>query len=435
MKEFSLTIKEVRPTQEVRQDLDKIVSLLANLPLPIPEWNHNFTTDILINAASTLSEADKDISNQIIERVFNFALTLGKEDRRSIYGLTARRFARTGQMAVAQRAFDLAQALEEEKLPYLYQDMAYCLYKNDLDPEPMLVKSKQFMGNSNIGYSRITQIEYRDDWRVMDFPRLAKIYLEVGKDPKPLLKEGLALARKLKKDSPTRHYVSANFAEIFAEVGDISSARRIAGRDSDIRFNIAKIQIQKRDLEEALQTVATSNKVILADVIARVAIAKAETGQSGNSEIAKVLEAIATIDSKISRAILFAMLGRAKALSGENPMELFSKSMDLFIESNCTLSNFIRLVEEIDSGGYNATPVLTYLLEDIDMELKDIKNPDFYSSAFQVFDWEDLAKLSIKKGYFDFAKIIISRLEDNKEFIDVYLGLLAELAASELISK
>lgn len=361
-----------------------------------------------------------------------------------IYDL-ARVEIRLGNIPAANAALEATE--EFETISDLRLDFAQAYAKAGIDPQPMLDAVKTTAGRVRIKKNPDV-FEIRTEKQIKDATALALTHFDLGLDPTPFLTQ----ARELLESHPPyekdffvcrlvkAYAVCDDFTNALALVDKITSRhgpKKTKGR-AEARSVIAEEQLKYGDIKGALDTAEGSEDNILISVInARVAIYKAEKGnENPTAEIERTLSLIPTIRSDRAQGILYSMLGRAKALSNENPKSMFvmamGKALSLKVSEDPMTELFNRFTEDVDASGFDATPIFRIALEWADSALEERLNPrDIGTPEInQSMAIEAIVEQQIKLGYLEMAEQTLPKLESESW---VYIPLLADLARAKAI--
>lgn len=318
--------------------------------------------------------------------------------------------------------------------------------KAGIDPQPMLDLVK-----ARAGVVRIERnpdvFDMKTDKQIKDTTALAVTHSHLGLDPTPYLTQAREL---LDSNQPhEKDYYIAKLAEAYAVGGDFTNAVALAdtiiARDpkktkekrSKTRLAIAEEQLKFGDIDGALETAEGSeDNILIAEMNARVAIYKAEKDEDPTVEIDRALSLIPTIESDWSQGLLYSMLGKAKALTKEDPKTMFvqamEKALSLEVSEDPLAELFTRFIADVDASGFDATPVFNIALEWADRALEEKLEPGDISfpEINQGMAIEAIIEQQINLGYLEMAEQTLPKLEKEDW---VYIPLLANLAHAKAL--
>lgn len=340
----------------------------------------------------------------------------------------------------------LEAAGENDIINRLRPEFAEGYAKAGIDPSPMLDLVKARAGRVNVKRNPDV-FEIMVDKQIKDTAALAVTHSHLGLDPTPFLTQ----ARKLLNSNQPheKYFYVGRLAEAYAVCGDFANAVALVDtiiaktpkmtkeKRSETRLAIAEEQLKFDDITGALDTAEGSeDNILIGEINARVAIYKAGKDEDPTAEIDRTLALIPTIESDWSQGLLYSMLGRAKALTKEDPKHMFvmamQKALGLTVSEDPSAELFTRFIADVDASGFDATPVFSIALNWADRALEeklepgDIGTPDIYQSMAI----EGIIQQQIKLGYLEMAEQTLSRLEDPSNDW-VYIPLLASLAAAK----
>lgn len=347
-----------------------------------------------------------------------------------------------GNIPAANAALEATS--EIDTISHLRLDFARGYAKAGIDPKPMLDKVEETAGRVRIKMNPDV-FEIRTGKQIDDVIALAVTHSQLNLNPTPFLTEARALLEDY--ESSEKDFQVGKLIKAYALCGDFANAvalvdtittnnpEKTKEKRTEARYVIAQEQLKYGDIAGALHTAVDSeDNTIIGETNAQVAIYKAEKGEDPTEEIDRTLSLIPTIESDLSQGLLYSMLGRAKALTKENPTPMFvmamEKALSLEISEDPMAELFNRFTEDVDASGFDATPVFDIALywvlraSKVKLEPGNIVTPDIY----QGMATEAIVEQQIKLGYLEMAEQTLPRLESESW---VYIPLLANLASAK----
>jgi hypothetical protein len=291
-----------------------------------------------------------------------------------------------------------------------------------------------------VGDSRKTRVEFDSAFKEWDSILIAQTQHDIGMDTGSLLVKAEVTIDKREEDFFWKPLLYGSLAEAYASCRDMDSSLRVVdkimGGDSErTRHNreealkkIAKERLRKGDTKAALAAARrTGLNLFITEIAANGAIVATQKESAVElidialNHVSQPLRVYKSIDGmeehvtevdKSEQAELYALIGRAKNVSGQDSTPLFSRALELASElqpgwNRAVTYNSIGTKQTL--SGIDGTQAFGKASEEIDKHLTTNPNRHWIDASDDDWQMETIAEEQVECGRYDLAKETIEK--------------------------